>query len=263
MISKNICKFIPVSSPDILEIKCFIYESNAEVMKTEFILASNRMILVRQGSCKMFFDGKELDVVAGNLVFGFEGEKFHVEQNKKCEYMYIEFGGTRSDALFRRFGINSVNRLFFNFDGIIPLWIDSLSRASEINIDLAAESMLFYAFSRITGITAEKNKLLSEIIEITEMHFTNPELNIGILAEELSYNSKYISHFFKDKMGMGYTEYVRNLRIKYAVSLFDHGIDSVKNVALLSGFSDPLYFSTVFKKIMGISPKEYMLRKQG
>ena len=60
---------------------------------------------------------------------------------------------------------------------------------------------------------------------------------------------------------MGYSEYVRSLRIKYAVSLFDHGIDSVKNVALLSGFTDPLYFSTVFKKCLGVSPKEYKNNK--
>ena len=49
------------------------------------------------------------------------------------------------------------------------------------------------------------------------------------------------------------------MRLKFAVSLFDNGIDSVKNVALLSGFSDPLYFSTTFKKIMGKTPKEYKL----
>ena len=47
------------------------------------------------------------------------------------------------------------------------------------------------------------------------------------------------------------------MRIKYAVSLLEHGIDSVKNVAFLSGFSDPLYFSNVFKKVVGVSPKEY------
>ena len=52
------------------------------------------------------------------------------------------------------------------------------------------------------------------------------------------------------------------LRIKYAVSLLEHGIGSVKNVAFLSGFSDPMYFSTVFKKVVGVSPKDYMLRKQ-
>ena len=61
-------------------------------------------------------------------------------------------------------------------------------------------------------------------------------------------------------MVMSYSEYLRNYRINYAVSLLNHGIDSVKNIAFLSGFSDPLYFSNVFKKVMGISPKDYKAR---
>jgi AraC-like DNA-binding protein len=60
---------------------------------------------------------------------------------------------------------------------------------------------------------------------------------------------------------MNYSEYLRSVRLKYAITLLDHGIDSVKNVALLSGFSDPLYFSKVFKDSIGISPKGYIKNK--
>jgi AraC-like DNA-binding protein len=67
---------------------------------------------------------------------------------------------------------------------------------------------------------------------------------------------------FREKMGVLYSEYLRSLRLKHAVLLMDHGIDSVKNVALLSGFNDPLYFSTVFRKSTGVSPKEYMAKLQ-
>jgi AraC-like DNA-binding protein len=63
-------------------------------------------------------------------------------------------------------------------------------------------------------------------------------------------------------MGVLYSVYLRSLRLKHAVLLMDHGIDSVKNVALLSGFNDPLYFSTVFRNSTGISPKEYMAKVQ-
>ena len=105
-----------------------------------------------------------------------------------------------------------------------------------------------------------QNDLINTILEITEEQFTNPELSVSSIAKELNYNAKYISHIFKEKMEVSYTEYLRNTRIKYAVTLLDHGIDSVKNVALLSGFSDPLYFSSVFKKTIGMSPKEYKKR---
>ncbi len=55
-----------------------------------------------------------------------------------------------------------------------------------------------------------------------------------------------------------YSEHLRTLRIRYAVSLFDHGINSVKNIALLSSFTDPLYFSGVIKRQMGVSPTQYL-----
>jgi len=52
------------------------------------------------------------------------------------------------------------------------------------------------------------------------------------------------------------------MRISYAVTLFDHGIDSVKSIALLSGFRDPLYFSSVFRKTVGVAPTEYKSGKK-
>ena len=101
------------------------------------------------------------------------------------------------------------------------------------------------------------------MIEMTEDGFSDPSLSISSIASELSYNPKYLSHLFKSQVGINYSEYLRNTRIKYAVTLFDSGVDSVKNVAALSGFSDPLYFSSVFKKTVGVSPKEYTKRLKG
>ena len=63
-------------------------------------------------------------------------------------------------------------------------------------------------------------------------------------------------------MGINYSEYLTKIRLKHAVTLLDFGLDSVKNVALLSGFSDPLYFSTVFKKQIGVSPTVYLKNKK-
>ncbi|MBE7045352.1 MAG: AraC family transcriptional regulator [Ruminococcaceae bacterium] len=258
MKNKNICKFIPASTSEKIEIYCFIYESNQETMRLQTRLHSNRAILVKQGKGIFQFDDRSVEFGAGSLVFGFEQELFSTVSEDVCEYMYIDFGGMRSEVLFRRFGISQNHRSFAGFDGILPLWRDSLSRASQENIDLASESMLLYIFSRLVGADSEQNHLIGEILEITESQFSDSELSITTIAGTLSYNPKYLSHLFKGHMGMGYSEYLRTVRMKYAISLFDHGIDSVKNVAFLSGFHDPLYFSTVFKKAIGISPKEYI-----
>lgn len=263
MKTKNICKFIPESSADKIETHSFILESNPETMQTPHQLEYNLIILVKQGSGTFDFDGSTIYFCPGTIVFGFSGETFFASPDSMCEYMYIQFSGIRSETLFRRFGINKNNRHFPKCDGLIPLWHESLSRASKENIDLASESVLLYTFSRFSGISAEKSDLINKIIEFSEQHFTNSELSLSAVAEHLSYNPKYVSHIFKEKMGVGYSEYLRNLRIKYAISLLDHGIDSIKNVALLSGFSDPLYFSSVFKKTVGKSPNEYKADRRG
>ena len=141
---------------------------------------------------------------------------------------------------------------------MIPLWQESLASASDKTIDLAAESILLYSFSRLFGAESERNSIIGKIAEITEQRFSDPALSLSVIAEELSYHPKYVSHLFKEKMEISYSEYLRSVRLKFATTLFDHGIDSVKNVALLSGFTDPLYFSNVFKKCVGMSPKQYI-----
>jgi AraC-like DNA-binding protein len=194
----------------------------------------------------------------GDVIVFFQGDICSFSADGDFNYMYIAFSGLRSGELFRRFGINGQNRCFHGFDGLIPLWMESLSRASEKNIDLASESILLYTFSRFTEGCSKKDNCVNKMIEMTEEEFSDSRLSIGMIAERLGYNSKYLSHMFKEEMGVGYTEYLRTYRIKYAVSLFEHGIDSIKNVALLSGFTDPLYFSTVFKNKIGVSPKSYI-----
>ena len=64
--------------------------------------------------------------------------------------------------------------------------------------------------------------------------------------------------YWAKQMGISYVEYLRNLRIKRAVFLMEQGVASVKNVAILSGFEDALYFSKVFKQAEGVTPSEYI-----
>lgn len=258
MKSVNICKFVNSEINSQLVPTRFILESEAEVMKNPLTNPTNRIVLVTQQQGKFNLNGRFHNCFTGDIIIFFENETYFFEGENGFRYMYIDFEGFRSNELFRRFGINESYRIFSGFDGLIPLWMESLSRASQKNIDLAAESMLLYTFSRFTESMSKKDNCINKIIEITEEEFSNSQLSIGFVAEKLGYNSKYLSHIFKEEMGVGYTEYLRTYRIKYAVSLFEHGIDSIKNVALLSGFTDPLYFSTVFKNQIGTSPKNYI-----
>ena len=257
MKSKNICKFVPEATLDTLAIHNFVCERSALAMRERANLTFHKAVLVTQGSGAFWFDGFCVRGTAGDLLFGFVDEEFWCEPEPDCEYIYISFGGARAQTLFRRFGIHKCNRHFGGFAGLIPMWLESVSRASQSSVDLASESALLYAFSKFSSDEKEKGDIVNKVVCYLEESFTRVDLSLGVVAKELGYNEKYLSHLFKQKVGIGFAEYLRTVRIKHAVMLFEHGLDSVKTVAFLSGFADPLYFSKVFKSAVGISPKDY------
>ena len=257
MPSRNICKFVSTSPHNALETINFIYETDDSCMSKNIFFTSHRMILIIQGKGTMSFNNDKIPLSAGCLIFGFVGESFKVKATEPTEYMYISFSGSKAEDFFLRFNISPINRIFPNFESLIPLWKSTLSRTAESNMDLATEGLFLYTLSKFNTGSTTKNIVIQQMLSITEENFTDSEFSIAAIAEELKYSTKYLSRLFKNKQGINYSEYLRNMRISYAVTLFDHGIDSVKSVALLSGFRDPLYFSSVFKKVVGIAPTEY------
>ena len=257
MRQNNICKFVPTHAAIALNVHNFVHETDREIMNTPQQLPHNLAVLVCDGVGKIKSGAHSVQISRGTLLFAFAGEMFMAEGDA-LQYMYIGFSGERANELFNRYRITPATRSFSGFDSIVPLWQESLTRASEENVDLLAESMLLYTFSRLSAGIAKTNDIVNKMLKLLENYFTEPDISINAIADELGYNAKYLSHLFKDKLGIGYSEHLRNLRIQYAITLFDHGIDSVKNVALLSGFQDPLYFSSVFKKSVGVSPTQYI-----
>ena len=263
METRSICKLISEAEAEHLSVKCFVHEKVEEVMRSPHRLDSHRILLVAKGKGVLTADGREMTFGTGDLFFLFAGETVFLSPAEPTEYIYVNFEGARSDGLFRRFDITVFSRKREGFDGLLPFWRESLLHADEQNVDLAAEGVLLYTLSRLTSVKNGVADLTAEMIAYSEQHFGEFSLSLGSLAKELGYSVKYLSHLFKKKTGVGYAEYLRTLRIKHAVTLMDFGLQSVKNVALLSGFSDPLYFSSVFKKEMGVSPKEYIQSRTG
>ena len=261
MKNKNICQIINDTDLERLRARNFVLEGNREVMERTLELQHNCVYLVISGKCSFVFDGRSFAQRTGGIVFGFSGERVTANGIEDgTEYMYVSFDGGRADELFRRFGITRSNRSFFGLEALIPFWKENIARAADAP-DLVSESVLLYTFSRLKGSKKQSDDIISKTLRVIEYDFTDPELSLTSVADRLGYNEKYISRSFKEKMGVGFSQYLRTVRIKHAVFLIEHGVNSVKNIAFLCGFTDPLYFSSVFKDTIGVSPKEYMSKK--
>lgn len=102
---------------------------------------------------------------------------------------------------------------------------------------------------------------INQMVEIISSGFTNPDFSLDEIFKDQNYCPNHLRRLFKGKVGCTPVEYLTELRIGYAKKrMEDTGMQtaSVAQIALMSGFRDPCYFSRVFKRKTGISPAEYM-----
>jgi AraC-like DNA-binding protein len=86
------------------------------------------------------------------------------------------------------------------------------------------------------------------------------------LAQFASHAGLSVSHFselFRKNTGQSPMAYFTQLRIRNACRLLDLTTGSISKVAESAGYSDPYYFSRIFKQVMGIPPEKYRAIKKG
>ena len=108
---------------------------------------------------------------------------------------------------------------------------------------------------------AERHENDGKNIEFEVKRYVQEHLQENIMisdiAEYLHFNPKYLMRAFKNQTGAGILEYITDLRMKKAKKLLKTTRLPIKEVASQVGYGDYAYFSRVFGKECGISPKEY------
>lgn len=93
-----------------------------------------------------------------------------------------------------------------------------------------------------------------------EKHYVEEGLSLQSLAEELRISTAYLSRLIKEETGKSFIDYVTHLRMSYAMEYMKDPKLKLYEVAERVGYNSQHYFSTVFKKIVGVSPLEYRKR---
>ncbi|WP_321004294.1 helix-turn-helix domain-containing protein [Eisenbergiella porci] len=89
-------------------------------------------------------------------------------------------------------------------------------------------------------------------------------LTLDDIAEQVHLNKSYLSRLYKQKTGENLFDAINRLRIAKAREYIQAQSHMIYEVAGMVGFDDNAYFSRVFKKYTGMSPKEYEKRvKEG
>jgi AraC-like DNA-binding protein/mannose-6-phosphate isomerase-like protein (cupin superfamily) len=87
--------------------------------------------------------------------------------------------------------------------------------------------------------------------------FANPELSVQHIAELLSCSADYLSHLFHVETKERLTHYIQRIRIEGAILALETTSMNISEIAYAGGFSDPAYFTRIFKQHKGFTPQEY------
>ena len=90
--------------------------------------------------------------------------------------------------------------------------------------------------------------------------FSNPDLNVKVIAEKLQCSPDYLSHLFHRETNEKLIHYIQRIRIEGAVLALETTPLHISEIAYASGFSDPAYFARVFRKHTGDSPQDFRAR---
>ncbi len=91
------------------------------------------------------------------------------------------------------------------------------------------------------------------------MHLSEP-IRLNDVADYVSLSPNYFSSLFKREMNISFADYVNQTRIKESQYLLETTNHSILDIALSVGYNNQNYFTTIFRKFTGITPKQYRMR---
>ncbi len=258
----DICNFLPpVSNEKDIAYHLFVYEAELENLVQPFQRKHYCMHLAFRGNAILRVNGNDHLLSPGTLFFTFPYQSYELTDSEKFTYLYITFDGDGAEKLLNQFGICNEQAVFPDFGHLTDFWMASIRRANPGNIQVLTESVLLHTLSFVdkTDIAEDIriNREFDEILQYIHNNFADPEMSIAKTADIFGFNKKYFSALFAKNMQKTFTDYLAEIRIAHAVELLKQNKISVVELAEKCGYSDPLYFSKVFKRITGISPSKY------
>ena len=102
------------------------------------------------------------------------------------------------------------------------------------------------------------DKLLERVMNVINKNLNNSDLSVDDIADEVGISRVHLHRKMKELTGQTPHDFIRNIRLKKAAQLLSMANRNVSEVMYSCGFSNAASFSTVFKKMYGMSPREFM-----
>ncbi|MGF7017224.1 two-component system response regulator YesN [Lachnospiraceae bacterium PF1-21] len=173
-------------------------------------------------------------------------------QKKNIDFLFSFLG-----ELFITFQIHY--KIPANLDTSISQFVTEMIE-EEHTCDKLKETVIHYGNQcmSLKKSTPSDVSYCRKITTYIEENYQNPELSVSSIAEHFQLNASYLGTVFKSVRDQSVLQYITKVRMEAAKGMLATGHYLVSEVATAVGYADVFYFSKIFKKNYGYSPKEFI-----
>lgn len=182
---------------------------------------------------------------------------------------WVHFSGSIADYLAHQLPANtniftvdreSAESAFDLFDTCYRALEDGFSAPQLIYCAQVLHHLLGVIFFRnqhfLSGPHPTRPRRIEETLQYLKVSI-GKALTLADMAQHAGLSVPHFSALFKQQMGYSPMDYFIHTKIQRACSLLDTTSLNVRAVGALVGYEDPYYFSRIFRKVMGVSPRAY------
>ncbi|KQX68527.1 response regulator transcription factor [Paenibacillus sp. Root444D2] len=152
--------------------------------------------------------------------------------------------------------------------------IEKIDAAVQTYLKISIASQFLKGIEGVTGVSnvyqqartsLYKEAHLSPFVRLAKdyiaQRYSDPEITLEMIANEMKVSPVYLGRIFKQELGIPFVNMLTHTRIKHAIHYLSTTDMTIIEISEKVGYDSQHYFSTAFKKVVGIAPNQY--RKEG
>lgn len=212
------------------------------------------------------YDAADAGMVDPMLLRGFLLKGLDSEVEDFVSEFFGNLGGALGSMIFRHYLIVSarVNAIAAIHDMDCSRE-ELIGRLPAAEIDMSAQELQRYFAEVLHAAIAVRDEnsqlqnsdLVDSALRYIDQYYSDENISLNAVAKAINISTNYLSAVFSQRMGISFVEYLTQKRMARAKQLLRQSGKRTGEIAVEVGYKDPRYFSFVFKKTQGCTPREY------
>ena len=218
---------------------------------------SDAFVIYLYGSADYVFDTYSFKVGACGVFFLAKGSKYSIEVHEKAKFICVDFDFPETDTLRKSSAFDGISQSVKNdFSRLFRTWNSNDLCRTPLSFSILY-GIYFEAIRAQNGAYSRSTELFSKLTAYILDNYTDPDLSLSDLADISGVSEVHVRRIFKAEANTSPVRYINFVRLSQAENMLKNSNFTVTQIAESVGFTDPFYFSRLFKSSSGVSPSEF------